>query len=581
MSVEKYYPQISPQKITNSSSGTTPASNGSTETEKVSKQEKRDISPERPNVSTEVDVDIMQFIMSSRHYQELEERLSGLKAEIEWSPGSNTARIWKKANSGYVKKWSNSCQTAVSEFLDRFEKWSIPLDSLVAPAIKDALHRLTEKLPEGKALCQQNEAKKEIEVVCLESDKEVVSKSVKEFLKIIEKEEIRKTYKKETVRNISNEHVQLLDQIGFVEEMKSKHSELEIILDKEKRELYFEGPREQFTDSKIRYFHVMNAITEEIFTLPSIIVGNIVTNEPGRKHFEAKLAREKINAKFFKEKGNAIKIVATNSTACQKAKECLNEGIKQDRVSFQTHDAFIFESEKWMKLSKDLQEEQLLEICTEKSMNSVVLHGITEALVGAKKQIEDFIDKERIRSQSQSISIGLMRFLNDHFSEKLKGIEKRLKIGHVFLQIDQAKQAVVMTGTQEGLKNCRKCIQDLFASVVEESKEYSSPGLAELLLGEKGLRNIKLIEMENKVTIELRKRVNDGVIETRQDEIDRIERDEKHMMEERKRSREEARQKSVDDQATGCIYDLCNFTTAEGLKVSWKYGNIGKEKVRL
>lgn len=581
LSIEKYYPQLSSENAPKRTSETMASRKDSPEAEQSKEQKKRDLSPEdtRENISTEVDADVMEFI-HSHHREDLEQKLSGFKAELEWSLESNTATIWKKANSGYVKKWANNCQTVCHEFLDRFEKFSVPVENVAAAVIKNALPRLIKDLPVGKALCKQNTSKLGVDVVCLESEKEMLSGTVSGFWETVKKEEIRKTYKKNTEK-VTRERLLLLEHIGFVEEMQTKHSELKIILDKEKCELYFEGPREEFSDSRIRYFHIMNTITDqETYPLQSSTInGNFVRTEPVKMYFKEKLAREKINALFFVE-DNVVKIVAANPTEFGKAKECLRKSMSHDSVSVQTQDAFIFKSEKCQNLFTNLQKEGLLKIRTETAKNSVELYGMIEAVASAKSEIESFIEIERIRGECRQISKGLVRFLSDHFSENLKGVEMKLKQSHVCVQIDKAKGAITMSGTQEGLRKCNEQLDRLFATIVKDSEEFSSPGLVKLLLGENGRRNVKLIEMEKKVVIEMSKRAKDGVISTRQDEVDCFEKEERCVMEEKKKYREETRQESLDSQTVESVYDLCNFTTAEGVKVSWKYGNIAKEKVR-
>ena len=195
--VKKYFPQIDAKNI-NSRSCAVSLKKTKTEEEETSAQHHVK-SVKRPCTSVQVDDQIMQFI-SGVHFQELEGELDKLYAEIEWSSGSNRVTIRKKADSRYIRRWVIRCKTVFAEFLHRFNKLSFSLEESIQNAISIALPRLVEIVSPEKALWKQTEEKRELIVVCLKEGTAAVSQSVREFVEIITKENICKTYTEETVR---------------------------------------------------------------------------------------------------------------------------------------------------------------------------------------------------------------------------------------------------------------------------------------------------------------------------------------------------------------------------------------------
>ena len=609
LSVEKYYPQLSsenaptseamassyskkqekrdvspeyyPQNSSNlqsmsviSLTDITPSFNETRQSTRpvIQDQEIPDITVDREMASIDVDADIMQFIMDGAYAVDLQRIVEEqLKAEIEWEPGNETVTIVKKVKSGYIKKWKERCRDAVSTFLDQFENISIQLSSVAgASVINDALPRLEERLPKKKALCKGDEVKENVIIVCHESDRDNVKTIVENFLEIVEKEEVRKTYKEDEIEVISKKRMEFLRHIRFIEEMKLKSAELEVDVDYEKQKMRLVGLPDQIKSFKMEYFRLMEEITEQSFQLPPSAF-SIFTNRTD--YFQQRLALNNITAMFFPEEGNVIRIVAKSFPDCQEAKTCLLDSIKQKKVPLKNENAFIFKSEKSMGFVKELEKRQLVNISIDKSGSFVVLYGVIENVVSAEREVEDFVEMERIRSNNFKIPEGHASFLQRFRAKDLKDIEEVMKIYHVSMHIHQ--DSVEMKGTHEGLLKSEKPFCELRDTIVAQKKTFSKPGLGELIRGENGQRNLKMIAEERESVIELYKDGNHGVPNNEiQDSISSS--DEKAPVEVVAPSQVVSpyRFRHPD-------YDICQFTTKEGLNVSWNYGNLELVTVRL
>ena len=469
---------------------------------------------ERQNTSVEVDQHIMEFIISGFHFKELEDKLDEVKAEIEWESGSNTATVWKKANSGFVKKWANSCQVVMVEFLNRFEKFFVPLGESVQAAISAALPRLAEMISPEKALLKHVHGKRKPGVVCLEEDRENVSQSVNEFLEIIKKEEIRKRFKKETVTGISQHRLQLLEKIGFVEKLKDKYSDVEVILDLEKREFYFEGPHEQFTDAKITYLDTMKAISEQTLGLPSCILVDIIASEPGKTYIRERLALEEIDVIVLPQDGNTLKIVAKNSIEYGRARGCICDLMCQINIPFPRGHEFIFTKERWKQLSKQLKSQQLINLNINLTRSSIVLHGVADIAYESKKKISEYVESQIIKEKKLEVSQGVARFLGQHLSDEVENIKRELKDDQMSVEINKAPGVILLKGTEGGLKECTRDITRLCRLVTENKIEFFFPGSSQLFFHDRGKRYMKLIEAEERVIIVMTKESKKGMKET-------------------------------------------------------------------
>ena len=539
----------------------------------------------RPRFSAKVDQDIMEFIKNGDHFQELKDKLNELEAEIEWIDGHNTATIWKKMNSRFVKNWVPKCKAVWADFLDRFEKISIPLDESLKAAVIDALPRLVDVVPDDKALGKLVEGEQKFEMIWLKEDRENLSQSVKGFLEIMKKEEIRKMYMKETRRNVNHNHLLLLQQIGFVEQMKSKHSELEVTLDLQKDEIYFEGPLEQLTDAKVNYFLIMEEIDEDVLILPSNVVSHIIASKTGKKYIRGRLLCEAISAIILPEEDNTVRIVAKNLKEFKKAKDLLCNSMREARIDFPEGNNIFFMNTKWKELSARLRRQQLINVRIDLELRSIVLRGATYVVDKAEKEIATYIKSQIIRIREQLVSHGVARFLSKNLTDEINSIKAKLKDDlleiKISIEVAKAFSVIMSKGTEVGLRECEKCITELCQLVTDGKREFRSAGLHQLLYGVTGQRHMKVIEIERNVIIEISSERKKKVKETSRIEIEVL-RKELEKEQDTKFSSEESHRTSVTDCKTvGCTYDLCNFTTKEGLRVSWKYGNIAHESVSV
>ena len=101
-----------------------------------------------------------------------------------------------------------------------------------------------------------------VRIVSLASDAEDLKERLKAKLEEIYRNETRKTYVTKTEK-VSLEHLTLLKKIRFVEKLKEKNKELEIKLDTEAEEIYFEGPQQLFLEVTKKFHEQISGMVEK------------------------------------------------------------------------------------------------------------------------------------------------------------------------------------------------------------------------------------------------------------------------------------------------------------------------------
>ena len=72
------------------------------------------------------------------------------------------------------------------------------------------------------------------------------------------------------------EHLTLLKKIRFVEKLREKNKELEIKIDTEAEEIYFEGPQPQFLEATTKFHKQFSGMVEKKLSLSKKHSGNFV-----------------------------------------------------------------------------------------------------------------------------------------------------------------------------------------------------------------------------------------------------------------------------------------------------------------
>ncbi|XP_028416340.1 protein mono-ADP-ribosyltransferase PARP14-like [Dendronephthya gigantea] len=155
---------------------------------------------------------------------------------------------------------------------------------------------------------------------------------------------------------------------------------------------------------------------------------------------------------------------------------------------------------------------------------------------------------------TQSIWNFLARQVNQ---ENVTHIAKELKQYNVSITLADDEGKFLIRGTNEGIKQCKQRLSELAALIVEREKKLEYPGIKNLFFDQVGKQQLEMIENEMRIDIRsvscsAEKISNEPVFLPRTNSL------------------------SLPNSQSS-VYNICKFTTEEGMKVTWTYGSIENE----
>jgi hypothetical protein len=203
----------------------------------------------------------------------------------------------------------------------------------------------------------------------------------------------------------------------------------------------------------------------------------------------------------------------------------------------------------------------------QETRHDIKLHGASHLVEDYQKMITDFINAQKLECYGIRLASAIARFMKEKLSKEITKIESDLREEQVKIDIFPEERRCECKGTKEGIRESKTRVLALSSEITPKSKVYSKIGICTLFFSENGERNIKGIEAGSNVIMKVDKELDTVEKESTQAEVEAI-------------RAERAQGKSKISQVLSTDpFDQCNFTTNEGLNVSWKYGNIAQEYV--
>jgi hypothetical protein len=523
-------------------------------------------------VSVKINNDVVKFVMNNPTFtQELTEQLEKQNGEVQWKPGIPFVTVVQKSEYVFVFKWSETCKSLVTKFFQRFRKESYTIQEDIQESVSKGLEGLKETIHPSGADCWLASNNRWLVLVSLKDNLPSIVKVVEGFLQNV-KDENEKL--KEIVKfvQVSTDHIDYLEHTQFLSTLKQKHSALaEATFTEARNQICFVGSDEDVSAAKQQYEDLVKELNVIDLELPTEAM-KFVSQNKGMDFIEKCLSEREIVSVILVESKSSVKVVAGSPQECEAVKECLCSNVREAMIILPARNEHIFTSKKWYDISKTIDSEELVDyqISFEgETKRDIKLHGATHLVERYEKIVADFINSQKIESYVRHLQPGIARFMKEKLGKELEQIESDLREEQVNIEIGLGK--FECTGTKEGINESARRIMDLRDDISTRSLDYSSIGVAKLFSNEDGQRNIKGIEAGCNVKIEVVKGLGGVKEESTQVDVEAI-------RAERVQGKGEIKQvpaTPVDP------FDQCNFTTMEGLNVSWKYGNIAQERVSI
>ena len=523
-------------------------------------------------ISVKINNDVVKFVMNNQTFtQELTEQLEQLNGELQWKVGIPFVTIVQKSVDIFVSNWADKCKSFVTKFFQRFRKESYEIERDIQDSVHQGLKEgLKEKIGSFGADCWLASSNRWLVFVSLKENLQSVQKVVEGFLQSV-KEESEKL--KEIVKfvPVSNDHVDYLEYTQFLEKLKERSPGLsEATFTEAKNQIRFKGPDEVVTAVKQEYENVIKTIHSSELKLPTETV-TFVSQDKGMDFVEKCLSEREIVSVIVVESKSSVKVIAGSPQECEAVKECLFKNVYATSIVLPSPSEHIFASKKWSDISRTIQAEELVDYHVSLAENGIKrdikLYGATPFVEKYDKIVADFISSQEMDSCEIPISPGIACYMREKLQKEIENIEADFREEQVKIKIGTNK--ITCTGTKEGINESKMRAMVLRDDISTKSEDYSLVGIDKLFSDENGQRNIKGIEADSNVKIEVINVAVDVQKESPQVDVDAIRADRKE------------KDKVQVSTTPADPFDQCNFTTGEGLKIAWKYGNIAQESVSI
>ena len=514
-----------------------------------------------------VDPDVMEYVTSTGFQAELNNSLSGKKSEITWKPNSKMAVIVYRGEDD-SDSWQSECIDQVQNYLGKFAKCDVQVNKDFWEAVVAKVPSIRTCLgvdpPLVKTIPESNVAR----IISLKADVKSNEEKVRSKLEEIYREETRKTYLKKKIANVPEERLILLKKIKFAEKLQEKNKELEIKINTEGEEIYFEGPQPQFTEATMEFEKLMKNMVEKKVTL-SVSILEILNSDKGLQTVKCELERNNVEAVLVIEKDTTI--VGSSAANADNAVRLVNKLMVEEKIQVDEKSKHFLKSSEWLKLCDEMNQTTVRVL--RNNWNDIHVVGFRDDVTEVIKKLNTFLENNCIREERFWCRSDIMRrYLLELRQEDLHTIENQLKDFVVSIKKGDDDDDFIISGNIEGLDRVGKKLDALIDSTELKTFEVKQPGLRKYFESGKGDQLVKLVEKDQDCAIKVQKNLGRGG----RDEELRVE-----SVSDASTSSGDSDDDVGGDHATTTGTDSSTLVIAQRHRVSWKPGNIGAEKVGL
>ena len=211
-----------------------------------------------------------------------------------------------------------------------------------------------------------------VRIVSLSSNAGDFREKLKPKLEEIHQEETRKTYLKKTVK-ASIEHLTLLEKTRFVKKIKENNNKLEIRIDTEEEEIFFEGPQPQFLEATKKFHAKISEIIEKKLSLSKNIL-EVLSLDKGLQKVQCELENDNVEATVFVIDNEAM-IIGTSAAYADKAASLVSNLTLEEKVRVDANSQHLLKTPEWRHLCEQLTADSLVRVHWHKKNNDIYVAG--------------------------------------------------------------------------------------------------------------------------------------------------------------------------------------------------------------
>ena len=446
-----------------------------------------------------VDPDVMEYVTETSLYDQLKAVLATKKSEINWKMNRSIAVL--------LYYGEDNSASGGSECIEEVQKWLGKLKKQDAEVNKDFWEAVKAQLPSIRACLEvQSPLVKIIEdsfvvrIVSLASDAEDLKERLKAKLEEIYQNETRKTYVTKTEK-VSLEHLTLLKTIRFVEKLKEKNKELEIKLDTEAEEIYFEGPQQLFLEVTKKFHEQISGMVEKKLSVSKNIL-KVLSLDEGLEKVKCELEKNNVEAVFVIN--SEARIIGTSAAHAVKAASLVSKLTLEEKVLKDGNGRQLLKTTEWYQLCEQLNASSAVLVHGNNWNDDV--SGFREDVREAIKTLTTCLDTNCIREEQMKCSSKLVRkYLSELRQDDLSSIEVQLR-HEVKIQTGKGDDDFVIWGNKEGIKRAKSMLEALTDSTECEILNVKQPGLRNFFASGNGDLLVSSVEKNHACVIHVQKK---------------------------------------------------------------------------
>ena len=493
-----------------------------------------------------VDPDVMEYVTTSDHLNQWNKLLAEKQSELKWKPQSKVA-VMLYHGEGEGDSWKKAILIyAVHSFLGKFGGCDVKVNKDFWKAVRDQVASIRSGLGDDPPLIKVVDSSFTLRIVCLSSEFKTYEEKLRAKLEEIYREETRKTYLKRKIPNVPEE---LLKKVKFAEKLQLKNKDLVVRLDSETKEIYFEGPKPQFTEATMEFHKLISEMVEKKLNLSRSIL-EVLGSTEGLSKIKEEL--ESVEAVFVIDV--EAKIVGISSAHADKAADLVNKLTLEEKVPVYPSTNSLLKTPEWRQLCDLINKSP--RVCIHRNnWNDTWVAGFRSDVTESMKALQEFLDENCKREEEFTCPSQVMkRYLTELRLHDIHSLEEKLRSFDVKVQEGKSAHTFTISGKREGLKHAKQILKTLIDGAVSSKFDVEQPGLKKYFTGDRGDRLVKSVEKEQQCVVEVK-------CNFRQERLDA------------------AAATGNDDDCDVADDGMSAWFSPHGHKVSWKPGNIATEKV--
>ena len=375
-----------------------------------------------------VDPDVIEFANSTAFHDQLRNSLAAKKNEIIWKPNNKVAEIVHQGGDD-SDSWQSECIDEVQNYLSKFAKRDVQVNKDFWSVVVAQLSSIRACLGVDPAMVKLIEDSFVTRIVSLRTVVMDYEEKIRSKLEEIYREETRKNYSKKKVSNVPKERLILLKKIMFVEKLQEKNKELEIKLDTEDEEIYFEGPQRHVSKATEMLQKQMSDMVENKLTVSDSIL-EVLGSEAGLMKVKCELESNNVEAVFVI--GKDARVVGTSSAHADNAASLVKKLFESDSIR---EEKFVCSSPIVRRYLSELCQEDLLSIEDQlkdfevkikkgNGEDDIDISGTKKGLARVREKL-DALTKDNASERFDVKQTGLQKFFDSGKGDRLvKSVEK-------------------------------------------------------------------------------------------------------------------------------------------------------------